>query len=149
MKKIILSNTGNEVLVDDEDYDFLNRFHWHESTNGYAATGDKCLYMHRLVLGVSNKEVTVDHVNGKRIRDNRKQNLRKATPSQQQANSQRRVDNTTGYKGVTKRDGRYIARLGVNGKRIHIGNFNTAIEAAKAYDETAKLYYGEYSNTNF
>jgi len=59
------------------------------------------------------------------------------TPSEAvTVNGSLRANNTTGYKGVTKRsNGKYQSGIGVDGKRIHLGNHDTAIEAAKAYND--------------
>lgn len=145
MAEIGLTN-GGVALVDDEDFEFLSRFSWYKNSNGYAASHG--LLMHRLVMGVSDPSIWVDHRNQERL-DNRKSNIRKVTSSENQMNSNRRIDNTTGFKGVGKRYGRFYARIQTKEKRIFLGNFGTAEEAAKAYDNAARKYFGEYARVNF
>jgi len=80
----------------------------------------------------------IDHINGNRA-DNHLDNLRDVTGSINQRNTGRRADNTSGYKGVVfnKSHGRYLARIGLHGKRRHLGYFATAAEAGSAYEAAA------------
>jgi hypothetical protein len=74
-------------------------------------------------------------------------NLREATVSQNNANARRRVDNTSGFKGVHRhRDGRYRAQLSKNGRKKHLGLFDTAAAAHSAYMTAAKTIHGEFAN---
>lgn len=89
----------------------------------------------------------IDHVD--RDRSNlRLENLRLADGGQVMATRGLRADNKTGAKGVRfdKRRGRYEARIGYQGRRIHIGTFSTVEEAAQAYAEKAKELYGEFAH---
>ena len=87
----------------------------------------------------------VDHKN--RIRsDNRWENLRTATRSENGINSQVKKNNTSGFKGVHKlRDGGYVARIGVNKERKYLGYFYSAEEAGCAYDKAAEELFGEFN----
>lgn len=88
----------------------------------------------------------IDHINGARS-DNRICNLRDATHQQNCCNSARRLDNTSGYKGVIRfRDGiRWQALIMSGGKTAHIGLFDTPEAAHEAYCEAAKKYHGEFA----
>lgn len=93
----------------------------------------------------------IDHINGIRD-DNRANNLREATRTENQRNSKIRVDNTIGYKGVTyhKASRKFRAQCqDHNGIRMHLGLFSTVLEAAKAYDAFARTTYGEFARLNF
>lgn len=95
----------------------------------------------KLVLGE-----LVDHIDNDPL-NNRRKNLRLATKSQNGANSKRKVDNSTGYKGVifesfTKR---YKAAIRINGKTINLGRYDTPEEAHEAYKQAAIKYHGEFA----
>jgi hypothetical protein len=83
--------------------------------------------------------------------DNRRSNLRPATPSQNSGNARRPSDNTSGFKGVTfyGRTGRWRAYIGGHLRQRHLGYFRTAEEAARAYDEAAIDTWGEFAHLNF
>jgi hypothetical protein len=88
----------------------------------------------------------IDHEDGDGL-NNQLSNLRLATESQNLANSKKRSDNSTGWKGVSfnKGFGRYIAQIGANGKKYYLGHFATAEDAHAAYVEAAKKYHGEFA----
>jgi hypothetical protein len=91
----------------------------------------------------------VDHRNNNSL-DNRRENLRLATHSQNQHNRKAYVSNTSGYKGVflEKRwtASRWTAIVRINGKRHRVGTFGSAEEASKAYIESAKRLHGEFAS---
>lgn len=106
------------------------------------------LYLHRFIVGANPGDI-VDHVNGDTM-DNTRKNLRIATHQQNMANSKRRKNND-GYKGVQLRcDGKkWVARIQVHKKMIHLGSFLTPEDAARAYDKAAILHFGEFARLNF
>jgi AP2 domain. len=162
MAEIKLKN-GQVVLVDDEDFGFLNRFTWSLrkcADRHYVVTakriGDKyhATYMHRMILNAP-PFLVVDHANGNTL-DNRKENLRVCTQTE---NSYNRKP-TTGYqyKGVQKvkstgtkrpRRRRFIASIFYKGKPINLGYYETEEDAARAYDKKAKELFGEFARLNF
>ncbi len=84
----------------------------------------------------------IDHLDGNKA-NNMWSNLRLATNGQNQANTQLRKTNTTGYKGVTwnKKLKAYIAQ-----HRGHLGVFSTAKEAHEKYCQVVQEKYGKYFN---
>jgi HNH endonuclease/AP2 domain len=155
---------GSVALVDDEDFGYVSRFQWEprEGKTGiiYAVTmlGDDplvcgkgfVLSMHRMVTNAP-RGVLVDH----RDRDglnNQKSNLRFATRSQNGFNQQRRVGlKTSRFKGVSldKRSQKWRAILRIHGVQVSGGSFSREEEAARRYDELAKLHCGKFARCNF
>ena len=94
------------------------------------------------------KEDVVDHINHDPL-DNHRHNLRLATRSQNAANVGPYANNTSGYKGVDFNQGKWRARITQHGKRHFLGTFDTAEEAARAYDSKALELFGEFASLNF
>lgn len=145
MKEIILKS-GEKALVDDEDYELLNKFKWQYQL-GYAVRNIK-VYMHRDIIKTE-EGLETDHINGNKL-DNRKENLRKVTQSQNQANRKKGKNKSSIYKGVIwhKRRNHWLAQITINRKKIYLGSFNNEIDAAKAYNEAAIKYFGEFARLN-
>lgn len=142
---------GQSILLDDTDFDYYSQFQLRcgirAGVNFYR--NYRTVYLGRDLLGL-NGNLTCDHIN-KNKHDNQRRNLRVATQQQNNCNVNRRKDNTSGYKGVyfNKPIQKYVALIKVNGKRKHLGCFVEAVNAAKAYDEAAKQFHGEFAATNF
>ena len=104
MRHILLTQ-GKKAIVDDEDFEWLSKWKWQYKTGtngkykypGYASKW-KGARMHRLIINAP-KGIDVDHINGNGL-DNRKKNLRLVNKFQQNQNSIKRRDNTSGYRGV-------------------------------------------------
>jgi hypothetical protein len=152
MKTINLTQ-GKVAIVDDKDFDKVKNLKWfhhfgYAKRNFFINKKWVIISMHRLILGLGRGDVRqVDHINGNGL-DNRRKNLRLCTNSQNQMN--KIVNNKYGYKGIfkTNRPKKWGVRIYKNKKRFTIGYFYEKIEAAKAYNEAAKKYYGEYACLN-
>ena len=92
----------------------------------------------------------VDHINGNPA-DNRKVNLRLATEINNQRNMCLPRHNTSGYKGVgfRKDRGKCRAYISIRNRTKHLGYFDNAEDAARAYDEAACFYFGQFACLNF
>jgi hypothetical protein len=148
LAKIKLGNSTICALVDDDLVKVLEFFSWHKTAHGYAAgsNANKKMMMHRFVMGVKDPKVMVDHINGNKL-DNRRENLRIATASQNGQNT-RKAPSTAGFIGVSY-DGIYIkAGIKIGGKRVHLGMFENPIEAAIVYDNAARKAFGPDARTN-
>ncbi len=146
MASCIPLSRGGGALVDDADRPTLLQYKWHITAGGYAATRiqHRYVYMHRLLLDAGPEDL-VDHIDGNKL-NNTRANLRLVTPTQNQWN-RKTQDNSSGYKGVSwhKGKGKYYARIQANGRRHFLGYFDTALEAAQAYEEAAARLFGEYA----
>ena len=82
--------------------------------------------------------------------DNRWDNLRVASKSQNNANTTARSHNTTGFKGVflNKKTGSYFAQIVVDGKQHHLGTFATAEQASAAYQVGAAHHFGSFARAS-
>lgn len=148
---VVIPLTKNlHAIIDDEDIPMLQgkKWHVHGPHNGlFYAWHNKLGAMHRLIIGAKEGE-HVDHKNGNSL-DNRRSNLRICTRSQNIANAKLRADSTTKAKGVNFRTfGKYSSyrvRIGVSGKRVNVGHFQTIKEAKNAYATAAKFYFGEFA----
>lgn len=154
---IIVLTKGKTTLVDAADLPILTPYKWCFVAGGYAFTSIRQidgtrskLYLHRLLLGLTDSTVHADHENGNGL-DNRRANLRRASPEQNNQNQRLSSRNSSGYKGVSlfRRDGSYRASITAKGKRKHLGYYSDPEAAARAYDRAAIEMHGEYARTNF
>jgi hypothetical protein len=158
MKEIPLTR-GKTAIVDDADYEWLSQWKW---CAGVGGSGTKCYAVRHQGTGIKKRKMVLmhriitntpdgmecDHINGNSL-DNRRENLRICTHMENIRNRPLSKNNTTGYKGVVSRRGRYMVTIRLDYKRIYLGDFDTAEEAACAYDEAAKRYYGVFAKLNF
>ena len=151
MKKILLSQNKYSI-VDDEDFDLLNQFKWSVMNVGYAIRQDlntkKFILMHRHILNAPDKFL-VDHINGDKL-DNRKENLRLCTKSQNMMNRDKTINNTSGFKGVyfRKDTKKWGAQIKLNYKNISLGSYNTKEDAVKAHKNGLVKYHKEFARLN-
>jgi hypothetical protein len=104
--------------------------------NGYAyvALSGKPYSAHRLAWFMSYGEWPdgdIDHVNRNRS-DNRLCNLRVVSRSENKLNQNRQRNNKHGYPGVTLDRGRWAAKITVKYEVIHLGTYDTYLEAKAA-----------------
>ena len=149
----VLDVKGKKVLVDDDIYEtYKDLVLFLGATKKYVMLrkNGKNMYLHRLITGATKRTEIVDHINGN-IYDNRRENLRIGNKSDNGSNLRHLpIHNTSGFKGVhyDKVNKKWRARIQVYGKGIHLGRFKDKIDAAKAYDEAAIKYFGEFACTN-
>ena len=155
MKKIELTQ-NYYTIVDNRDYKWLKDYNWHYS-RGYAATRimldnkPYVFYMHRAIMGLEKWDKNqVDHIDGNGL-NNRRQNLRIVTPSNNSQNRRPRKNCTSKFKGVSfsKNHRKWATGIRVLGRYIFLGYFRDEKQAALIYDKAAKKYFGEFAKTNF
>ncbi len=151
---------GRFTIVDPLIFYRLNKFNWAANRNRkdfYAVRfvdepgkPSKISSMHREITG-NPKGYVIDHRNNNTL-DNRIANLRPATRSQNACNKLKRKTQTSSkYRGVcwSKIVRKWRAKISFQKKHILLGYFESETEAAKAYDEAARKYHGEFACLNF
>ena len=155
MSKKIPLTQGKFAIVDDEDYERVNQYKWCAFKSAYGVyyamrfENKKNIPMHRFILGLGDKKILVDHIDCDGL-NNTKSNLRESTHAQNGRNRGKQANNTSGYKGVFWNKGakKWIPAIRVDKKMIALGCFDCKIEAAKAYNEAAIKYHGEFARLN-
>jgi hypothetical protein len=156
--RLIPLTQGCSTLVDADDYPELSKYKWCAAWNAHTqsfyvarnirkADGSRMLL--RMHTAITDYQVT-DHKNGDTL-DNRRENLRSASSSQNAYNKTLRSDNTSGFQCVSlyKNINKWYAYIDVNYKRKYLGYYNDPIQAAQAYDNAARELRGEFACLNF
>jgi hypothetical protein len=147
MKKIELTQ-GKYTLVDDKDFEWLNQWKWCYSFYGYAIRNKNwkngkpqgLIYMHRLINNTPNGLHT-DHINRNKL-DNRRENLRSATDTQNAINKGLRKDNTSKIIGVSLfRNGKWRSYITFKKQTIHLGYFRDIEEARFTRKNAERIYH--------
>ena len=94
-------------------------------------------------------ELEIDHIDGNGL-NNRWLNLREATHAQNMSNRKMQRNNTSGYRGVHcgASNRKWMAKIKINSKMVHLGGFDSADEAAHAYNKAAIEHHGEFARLN-
>ena len=149
-------------LIDAEDLQLILKYKWHlqkdkRAKTYYATSTQRCsltgkqrtVGMHRLILGITDKNVFVDHIDHDGL-NNQKSNLR---PCSKAENSMHRNgpnrNSAINYIGVYRNRDKFRSNITINGKYTNLGTVATAEEAARLYDAAAKKHFGEFATLNF
>lgn len=160
--RYIFLSKGETATVDFDDYAWLSQMRWVavKMNNGrqtYAYRSGRfsgTAPMARIIMGVTEKWKQVDHINHDTL-DNRRENLRVCEAWENSRNARKAVEEGlySKYKGVGKKHRgkttRWNAQLGIHGYQIHLGYFHKEEDAARAYDEAARKFFGEFACLNF
>lgn len=148
---ILVNNSSEPIIIDDEDFTKVKDYTWYLDSKGYPITKIKhkgkrrLIFMHTLISGFKYP----DHKD-RNPKNCRKQNLRKATSSQNQYNREKYKNRTCHslFKGVSRSGNRWVAYITVSSKRIYLGTFESELNAAKAYNDAAIKYHKEFAVLN-
>ncbi len=154
---------GQVTIIDQADAELVMRHKWHAAKDScgrwraFASFMDanrrrRRIQLSRFILN-DPEGLVVDHIDRNPL-NNQRDNLRLATWSQNQCNRRVQRNSSTQLKGVTfrkdiKGDRPFQASIRVHYRRISLGFFATAKEAAEAYDVKAKELHGEFGCPNF
>lgn len=150
MKTILLSS-GDEVLLDNEDYRRLKSYTW-GLVGGYAARwvilsdkSKKCVLMHREIVQPP-EGMQVDHINRDRF-DNRRANLRVCTHAENMRNRSLHKNNKSGVPGVCwhKSKGKWQVQVRMDGKLHFFGFFDDKEEAIQVRNNAVRRLHGEFA----
>lgn len=149
--KLIKLTQGKSTIVDDDMFEYLNQWKWHFHT-GYAGRHlylgggrkhpkRKFLFLHQLINNTP-KGFETDHINRDKL-DNRRNNLRTVTHSQNQHNITKQKNNKSGYNGVSfySRTQKWRVYITVNNKYVFIGEYLNKIDAINARLQAEYLYW--------
>lgn len=150
-----------QVILDAECHHLIGSGKWYIAKNGYVCRSEylgkigskyvnQTVYLHRLIMNQP-EGMQVDHINGNKL-DNRKQNLRICSNQQNNRNTKSRKGSTSKFKGVSwdNTNKKWMSQISLGGgKHVRMGRFVNEIDAAKAYDEKAKIYHGQFAYLNF
>lgn len=143
-------NSDKFAIVDKEDYDKLSQYKWFLHPTGYVRRnlkGGGQILLHREIMNTP-EDLFTDHINGNRL-DNRKTNLRICTARQNSYNKKSNYPNPLGVRGVSQRYGkRFYVRIKTSQGHKYIGAYDNLIDAARAYDDAARKYHGEFAILN-
>jgi hypothetical protein len=160
--KLIPLTQGKVAIVDAIDYEWLMQFPWYarkcRKTGKFYAfrslPNRGQIGMHRAILNPPDG-FFADHKRPLNTLDNRRENLRVATGTQNRTNTASTLRGEAGYRGVKaitsrgKKTDRWRASISINDVRIHLGCFDDPRAAALAYDAAAKIHHGEFACLNF
>lgn len=148
---------GQVAIVDADLYEELNAWKWcalPRRSGGFYAyrginkgrTSTLRIFMHRQIMGLEQSDpLKVDHRDPLKTLDNRRENLRIATCSQNKANQAAQRNNKSGLKGVSWDRGGWRAYIQVGGKLMLLGKFSDKYEAHAAYCKAADYHFGEFA----
>ncbi|QYA35935.1 AP2 domain-containing protein [Macrococcoides caseolyticum] len=138
MVKSIFLQDGEEIFVDDEDYERVSQYMWHKSFNGnskkiLATIGDKVISLQSFIEKGSFQQI--------KNNDFTRKNL--TTKGNQYRWAKARPNSSSKYKGVVwyKKTKKWVARINVEGKNKFLGYYSNEDEAARAYNQAVLEYW--------
>lgn len=147
---------GFSAVIDAADLNLVDGRAWYAQpmrNTVYAVCNAKVgngkmrlLRIHRVILGIHDPAVYVDHEDGNGL-NNRRSNIRSCSQTENARNSITPITNSSGYKGVCwhAKHGRWMAQIRANGAKLHLGYFDTREAAYVAYCAAAADLHGEFA----
>lgn len=146
--------------IDDCDFEMISKYKWLTVRSfgcSYASTSKKIFFngklrhvrMHRIILNCSDGEI-VDHKDGDGL-NNQRQNIRKCTCLENSRNKDnRKKKSRISFKGVGwhKATKKFRAYINISYRHLSLGYYENEYDAARAYNEAAIKYFGEFAKLN-
>lgn len=159
--RVIILTQGQHTVVEDDVYEWSGQFNWRlikTPRSLYAARSlpahgetrrQKIVYLHREILQAP-VGLWVDHIDCDGL-NNLRENLRLCFRGNNAHNSRKSVVNSSGYKGVSfsSQLQRWKGSIRIAGRGVHLGYFDIAEDAARAYDMAALELHKEFARLNF
>jgi len=157
--KLIPITKGLFVQVDDSDFEWLSQWKWQASSGKTNIYAQRCvrgkngkatiISMHRVILGLTDKNVWCDHKDGDGL-NNQRENLRQCTRSENNRNHRSMVGLSSRFTGVyfNLKSKKWRANIGFSGGQKYLGSFVSEESAAAAYNFAAKNIFGEFARFN-
>jgi hypothetical protein len=155
--KTIEMKSGAVVLLDDEDHEVLSAYRWFARPGRHTCYAmrkrrvggkDIVVLMHRQIMAAP-AGLVVDHIDGNGL-NNQRSNLRLCTSAENIRNQPKRRVTPSRYKGVfvCGTTGRWFVKILAHNRQIFLGRFASEHAAARAYNEAAQQFFGEFANLN-
>lgn len=142
---INLSPTSKNFEIDDIDFNLVSQYTWFLDSDGYPVAHIRGKTKSIMILLVGKG---YDHKDRNPL-NNKRTNLRKASRTQNNANRGLcKIGCTSKYREVNLKDGRWRATVSYQHRQLHIGCYDTELDAARAYNKYATIYYGEFATLN-
>lgn len=148
-RQMSLNFQNKTLILDEKGIELFFSANWYMRAGYVLTTKRPFKVFHRLLVKALSGEI-VDHINGNTT-DNRVENLRVVTRKENCWN-RGKIKKTTisAYKGVRKtKAGNWRAVITHEGKSVYNGTHKNEEQAARAYDDLARRYYGKFARTNF
>ena len=156
--RVILTASGLEVEVDEDNYNYLSSFIWYVQVIGnkkYVSRSYRKgigwhsqIQMSHEVIRCPNDKIII-HIDGNGL-NNQKENLLLSSFSKSQANSPSNSNNKTGYKGVcyNEKAKKFEVQIQSKGQKIHFGYYSSKHEGAIVYNKASQYYFGDLAFQN-
>lgn len=142
------NNEKARAIIDLDDMDLISQYKWSLDNSGYARTRSPIsISMHKLIMSASDDDI-VDHKDHNRL-NNKKENLRICTQSQNEMNKSIQSNNSSGFAGVYQtKGGLWATQIKINGETIPVATSSSFEKAVKIRKEAEEKYFGEHSLFN-
>jgi hypothetical protein len=155
--EVILNIKENNycLLIDENDYFLIQNkkvgvLRTRLNNYAYCMIDGKLSLVHRLIMGLEKGDKKmVDHIDGNGL-NNKRNNLRIATHSENGANKSSIPNTSSKYKGVywEKRKNKWQSQITFNNRTKSLGRYNSEKDAALAYNKAALKQFGEFAKLN-